>query len=472
LPELVEIRFPQMGVSVTEGTLGAWLKAEGDEVKAEEPVCEIVTDKVDAEVPAPADGVLKRILVGEGETVPVGSVLAELAVGKDAGSALPKETTRLRAAAGERSRSMQRVGTDATVDPANAAAPQTPVELTPPTAPSSTAQRFDPLAAAEDVVTRGPRNGRPRASPVARRLAEANRLDLRSVRGTGRAGRIGKQDVLDTLADSEQADQATVPAAAARALTAPSAAVEQSESVPRGYEDVPHRLVPHSPQRRAIAEHMVRSRLTAPHVTTHVSADMEAVARARSTLNARRREEGREKLSVLPFIARAACLALRDHPDLNATYREDSILQWTEVHLGIAVDTPRGLVVPVIRGAHRLSVEALAEAMADLANRSRSRRLTPEDMRAGTFTITNPGSLGAHAAAAIINQPQVAILGTPAMVRRPWVVTTPDGDEGIAIRSVMDLTLSFDHRAVDGAEATRFLVALSRIVENWSGAVA
>jgi pyruvate dehydrogenase complex dihydrolipoamide acetyltransferase long form len=454
-----------MGVSVTEGTLGAWLKAEGDDVKAAEPVCEIVTDKVDTEVPAPADGVLTRILVGEGETVPVGVVLAELAVGEDARAAAV-EAARANESAPERSPSTRPADAQATTEVGDPATPaDVPHERAGGAAPPPSARRFDPVAAAEEVVTRSPRNGRPRASPVSRRLAEAHGLDLRDVRGSGRAGRIGKQDVLDALADIEPADQASRPPGE---LAAPPASGEPSERRPRGYEDVPHRLAPNTPQRRAIAEHMVRSRLTAPHVTTHVSTDMEAVARARSALNARRAKEGKTKLSVLPFIAHAVCLALRDHPGINATYTEDSILQWSEVNLGIAVDTAQGLLVPVIRAAQRLSAEGLGEAMADLADRSRGRRLTPEDMRAGTFTITNPGSLGAHAAAAIINQPQVAILGTPAIVRRPWIIATPDGSESIAIRSVMDLTLSFDHRAVDGAEATRFLVALSRIVESWS----
>jgi 2-oxoglutarate dehydrogenase E2 component (dihydrolipoamide succinyltransferase) len=237
--------------------------------------------------------------------------------------------------------------------------------------------------------------------------------------------------------------------------------------MPSGYHDVPHEIVPTTTQRRAIAGHMRLSRATAAHMTTEVDVDMQNVSLARSALNTQR-PPGMTRLSYLPLICKAAISALRDFPDLNATFRGDDLVRWTEVNLAIAVDTPQGLVAPVIRDAGHRTLDSIAHQIADLADRTRARKLLPEDLRAGTFTISNPGSVGAVSAPAIINQPQVAILGLPAIVRRPVVVTTPGGEEMIAIRPTARLALSFDHRAVDGADATRYLVAVSQRLESWT----
>jgi pyruvate/2-oxoglutarate dehydrogenase complex dihydrolipoamide acyltransferase (E2) component len=226
--------------------------------------------------------------------------------------------------------------------------------------------------------------------------------------------------------------------------------------IPKGYEDVPHDVVPHTRNRKLIAEHMVRSRRTAAHMTTEADADMSAASRARKETN----------VSYLALIAHATCAALREFPSLNATFQEERLVRWGEVNMGIAIDTEAGLLVPVIRRCERLSATEITAAIAGLAVRARAQDHTAADMRAGTFTISNPGSLGGVSAMAIINQPQVAILGTPAIVRRPWVVTDEHGDETIGIRPIMRLALTYDHRAVDGAEATRCVVRIKQLLEG------
>ena len=237
--------------------------------------------------------------------------------------------------------------------------------------------------------------------------------------------------------------------------------------IPAGYEGVPHEVVPTTRVRQAIAEHMIRSRQTAAHMTTEVDVDLTAVVRARTELNKARLAGGEAKLSFLPFIARATCAALGEYPDMNSTFQGTQTIRWGQVNLGIAVDTEAGLLVPVIHDAGSLTAPAIGAAIADLAARARDRKLVPDDLAGGTFTISNPGSVGAVSAPAIINQPQVAILGVPTIQRRPWVVTGPEGEEMIAIRSILRLAVTFDHRAIDGADATRFAVAVKDRLESW-----
>jgi 2-oxoglutarate dehydrogenase E2 component (dihydrolipoamide succinyltransferase) len=241
-----------------------------------------------------------------------------------------------------------------------------------------------------------------------------------------------------------------------------------TKGVPTGYEGVPHEVVPTTRVRQAIAEHMIRSRQTAAHMTTEVDVDLTAVVRARKELNAARAETGDAKLSFLPFIGRATCAALAEHPDMNATFQGEQTIRWGQVNLGVAVDTEAGLLVPVVTNAGAMTAPALGEAIADLAARARDKKLVPDDLAGGTFTISNPGSVGAVSAPAIINQPQVAILGIPTIQRRPWVVTGPEGEEMIAIRSILRLAVTFDHRAIDGADATRFAVAVKDRLESWA----
>jgi pyruvate dehydrogenase E2 component (dihydrolipoamide acetyltransferase) len=447
---LITIPMPHMGVSVTEGTVIAWRKAPGDAVKADEPVCDIATDKVDTEILAPADGVIARLIAAEGETVAVGDPLAEMAV--DAAVAAAVEQADAVAGA---DRAAPAVGGDAAAAPQREAVAAGPAVSRVHAAADAAPRRFDPVAAAEAVLDRTRvRDGGRATSPVARRIAEQNGIDLAGVPGSGLRGRVRKADVLAAL---ETAGRATV-------------AVPTPGDLPRGYDDVPYEIVPTSRQRRLTAEHMIRSRQTAAHMTTEADVDMSSAARARETLNAVRAAAGAERVSYLALIARAACAALGEFPNLNATFATERHIRWREVNLGIAVDTDAGLLVPVIRGCEQLAAPAIADAIADLAERARSRRLTPDDMRTGTFTISNPGSLGAVSAMAIINQPQVAILGTPAIIRRPVVVADSHGGETIGIRPMMMLALTFDHRAIDGAEATRCVVRIKELLEGWDAA--
>ena len=287
-------------------------------------------------------------------------------------------------------------------------------------------------------------------------------MDLAAVTGTGGGGHITRTDVQRRATDWPESPR---PPVGRQPATEPEPAA--TAVFPAGYEDVPFDAVPTSRIRKVTAEHMVRSRRTAAHMTTEVDVDLGRLTEVRTTLNAQRRQAEQPKLSFLPFIARATCAALLDHPDVNATFETERLLRWREVNLGIAVDTPKGLMVPVIRKAERLTVEPLAQAIVDAAARVRDGKAGPDDFRAGTFTISNPGSVGAVSAPAIINQPQVGILGMPTIVRRPWVVRLADGQETIAIRPIIRLALTFDHRAVDGADATRCLVDVRRRLEAW-----
>ncbi|HTX08686.1 MAG TPA: dihydrolipoamide acetyltransferase family protein [Solirubrobacteraceae bacterium] len=438
------VPLPHMGVSVEEATVTVWHKAVGDAVREGEPLCDISTDKVETVLTAPVDGVLAAILAPEGETVPVGAVLAELTA--------PAES-----------------GVDVVSEPASPRSPD-PLDPVPgsaaPVAPAVV--RFDPVRAAEAVLDRTRPNGHgPPSSPVARRLAAERGIDLAAVTGSGRRGRIRKADVLAAVA-------APAPAFAPAPASAPGGAAGTpvpgavSHRVPRGYDDVPHEIVTTSRIRRVTAEHMIRSRQTAAHMTTEVEVDMSAALAARAELNPARLQEGRSKLTPLALITRVACVALHEFADLNATFQHEQLIRWREVNVGIAVDTPQGLLVPVIRGCEQLTTAAIAEAIATRAERARQGQLVPDDLRAGTFTISNPGSVGAHSAMAIINQPQVAILGLPMIVRRPAVVIDPLGQEAIGIRPLMLLALTFDHRAVDGAYATRCLVRMREMLEGWS----
>jgi pyruvate dehydrogenase E2 component (dihydrolipoamide acetyltransferase) len=454
------VPMPHMGVSVEEGTVIEWHVSVGDAVEADQLICEIATDKVDTEVLAPVAGTVTAILVQADETVAVGAPLCELDGDGDAGAGVGEGSPGAFGGVPGDPSPTPADGSDATPSDAGPAAP------TAGAAERAAAGRdehgaFDPRAAAE-AVTSLP-GDQPLASPLARRIAADRGVELEGVAGTGRHGRIRKADV---LAAAEAGPSPAGPAARRRA-PAPSAAPAEV-GIPAGYENVPHEVVPTTRVRQAIAEHMIRSRQTAAHMTTETDVDLSAVIRARTALNKARLAAGDAKLSFLPFIARATCATLAEYPDLNATFQGEQTIRWGQVNLGIAVDTPAGLLVPVIPDAGSLTAPAIGAAIADLAARARDRKLVPDDLAAGTFTISNPGSVGAVSAPAIINQPQVAILGIPTIQRRPWVVTGPDGEEMIAIRSILRLAVTFDHRAIDGADATRFAVAIKDRLESWA----
>jgi 2-oxoglutarate dehydrogenase E2 component (dihydrolipoamide succinyltransferase) len=432
--------MPQMGVSVAEGTIIEWLKQPGDWVEADETVAMVSTDKVDVEIPSPASGRLERILVAVDETVPVATPLAEIDPSGRPGEPHPQEHHE------------------------QGSAPA-------PVATSGAAPAPGGSEAAQGGPDGEPADGEPDRSrfysPVVRRIAEQHGIDLSQVRGTGIGGRVRKRDVLDRIEHGEVAEERPLhiespyrPDEAAPEEPAPVAAVAGD-----GAEAVAERREPMSPMRRQIADHMLASRRTSAHCTTIVEVDMGRVAARRAQLKERmaRREV---PLTYLAFVATATVEALERHPVLNASIDDGEIVYHDDVNLGIAVALEQGLIVPVIRKAQRLSLEGMAAAIADVAERARGGGLVPDDVHGGTFTITNPGQFGAVLATPIINQPQVAILDLEAIVKRP-VVISDDGSDSIAIRPMTYLCMSWDHRALDGAEAARFLSEVEHRLEGW-----
>ena len=416
----VEVAMPQMGVSVAEGTVVVWHKQVGDWVQADETICEISTDKIDTDVPSPATGRVAEILVGAGETVAVGVTLA-------------------------------RIATDAA-----------------PGEPHASEHIDEQPRPAGDAVDAHAVPARGRYSPVVARIAHEHGIDLDTIVGTGRGGRVRKQDVLAAVA--AQSSGVPAPGNGDKSNVAPlhiespyredAPAVESGADLSPGGGDEPTGDVtqPLSRIRRSIGEHMLRSLQTAAHCTTIVEVDMAAVEAARA--------EARS--SYLPFVARAVIDAVREYPILNATLDGDTLTRHRDVNLGIAVSLgEHGLIVPVIHRAQELSVEGLAARIRELASRARNGELTPDEVRGGTFTITNPGAFGAIAATPIINQPQVAILDLEAVVKRPVVVADAAGADAIAIRPIANLCMSWDHRALDGALAAQFLSAVRRRIEGW-----
>jgi 2-oxoglutarate dehydrogenase E2 component (dihydrolipoamide succinyltransferase) len=424
--------LPALGESVTEGTVVRWLKAVGDAVAADEPLLEISTDKVDTEIPAPVAGTLVEITAGDDATVAVGGQLGLIATGA-AAPAAPVAP--------------------APVAPAPAAAPiAAPVAAAPIAAPVAAAPAAPAVAASVD-------NSDSYVTPLVRRLAAQNGVDLSTVTGSGIGGRIRKQDVL-----AAAAPQAATPAAATVTSTpsAPSAPASLPVSPLRGRTEKMPRL------RKVIAQRMVESLQVSAQLTTVIEVDVTRINTLRGKV--KRDFEAREgvKLSFLPFFCKAAVEALKQFPQVNASVdmAEGTITYHDAENLGIAVDTERGLLVPVIRNAGDLNIAGIARHIADVAERTRTNKLSPDDLSGGTFTVTNTGSRGALFDTPIINQPQVAILGTGAVVKKPVVVTDDTGADVIAIRSMVYLALSYDHRIVDGADAARFLGAMKARLEE------
>jgi 2-oxoglutarate dehydrogenase dihydrolipoamide succinyltransferase (E2 component) len=424
----IQVLMPQMGVSVAEGTIVEWRKRPGDWVEADEPVCDVTTDKVDVEIPSPASGRLERILVEPGTTVPVGTLLAEIDAEAKPGVAHPEEHLQ-----GGMSQ-----------------------------APGAPARTQAPGAGANGEADRSRFH-----SPVVRRIADKHRVDLSQVPGTGIGGRVRKKDVLAYIESEEGAAVEASPEPVLH-TESPYQREEAGAPPPRVVEELaPGQRQPMSPMRQAIARHMVESRRTAAHCTTIVEADLSRVVARRRELREQMRRRG-VNLTYLAFVARATVEALEEHPKLNASVDGSEIVHYDDVNLGIAVALEDGLIVPVIRQAQRLSLEGIAAAISDLAERAREKRLEPDEVHGGTFTITNPGQFGAVLATPIINQPQVAILDLEAIVKRPIVVEGPEGDS-VAIHPMTYLCMSWDHRALDGADAARFLGSVKDRLENWEG---
>jgi len=507
---VLEVVMPQMGVSVSEGTVTRWLRNVGDTVSPDESLLEVSTDKVDTEVPSPGAGVLREILVAEGQTVAVGTVLAR--IGSDPLGA-PEEPGPLGAPETESETANDATQSDETradekgdETPSDATASETETETTAaPVQPTGEASRSPaeepPTAATGPADQNGPANRF--VSPVVARIAAEHGIDPTGIAGSGRHGRVTKKDVLarveaaastrpaDTAPslpqpDPEPAAGATTPAPQRPAAvgTAPVAAPVAGAAPPPepGADDAagaPHEplgpgesLEPMSIMRRGIAEHMRRSLETAAHVTSAIEVDMSKVAAIRERIKSDFAASHAVNPTYLAFIARATVDTLGDWPWINAELRGEAILTRSYVNLGVAVSLEggKGLIVPVLRHAEGLNLLGMARGIADLAERARTRRLLPDDVQGGTFTITNPGSFGTLFGTPIISQPQSAILGTYAIVKRPWVISDDRGADAIAIRSIMNLTLTYDHRLVDGAYAAQFLRDLADRLQGWGEA--
>jgi pyruvate dehydrogenase E2 component (dihydrolipoamide acetyltransferase) len=413
-----DVVMPQMGESIFEGTITKWLKKTGDKVQRDEPLFEISTDKVDAEIPAPASGVLQEIKVSEGNTVQVNTVVGVIGDGSGAAASAPAK-----AAA-----------------PTPAPAPASPKKETsapPPAAPAPEEEEDS------DV----------RSSPLVRKLAREHNVDLAKVNGTGTGGRVTKQDVLDFV---EHRTTAPVTAPAPRPTSAPAPAV------------IPGDLVPMSPMRKIIAQRMIESRRTSAHVHCMFEVDMTRIVNLRNKLKNGFEQRHGARLTFMPFFVRAAIIALQQYPIVNSSLEGDNIRYHKHVNAGIAVALDRGLIVPVLKNADELNFLGLQRGITDLGERARSKKLLPADVEGATFTITNPGQFGAVFGLPIINQPNVAIMGVGGITKQPLVITDKDGTDSIAIRSVVHLTLGYDHRIIDGAVADQFMAAVKKALENWS----
>jgi 2-oxoglutarate dehydrogenase E2 component (dihydrolipoamide succinyltransferase) len=484
-----EIVMPHMGESVAEGTILKWLKSPGDRVEEDEPVVEVGTDKIDVEIPSPRAGVLLEILAEKGDTVEVDQKLATVGEeGEAPDEAPPTEEEKKEAEEEKKKEEEEEQEEKKTADKEEAETKPRDEDA----APAATKARRDERgarAATESPGTRAPEAPpapprRPRdriaptqgpialgtmgvlASPSVRRLARERLVDLGQVEGTGRMGRITRQDVLDHI-EKQKSKKKPRDAGAAAKPTAEEAAPAATESpgteapapAPPSIEDVDGELMPLSPMRKAVAEHMARSKHVAPHVTTVAEVDMTAAARFRKQYKADHADSD-VRLTYTALIANAAIRALHDYPALNASWTDKGIIIRYRIHLGLAVSTEDGLVVPIIRNADRMDLEELAEAIQKVAEKTRAGKVSPSDLGEGTFTITNPGVFGAVISTPIIHQPQAAILATGRIAEAPAVV-----DGGLAVRKRMYLSLSYDHRIVDGATAVQYLQAVRKILE-------
>ncbi len=429
----VEVVMPQMGESIFEGTITRWLKKAGDQVRKDEPLFEISTDKVDAEIPAPVSGVLTEIKTPEGATVQINTVVAVIG--------------------GERSVS-QADGTPAKPAPAAAS----PAANASADAPRSPASQLAPVAPAEP----GPSVDRERirSSPLVRRMARENSLDLARIPGSGSEGRITKDDVLQYMAKGGAGQG--VPTAAAAAPTSPQRPLKTPSAA-----EAAQGLVPMSRMRSIIAQRMVESRQTSPHAYSVYKVDMTRVVRVREREKAAFEQRNGIKLTYMPFIAAAVIEGLGKFPILNSSLENNSIRYHQNVHLGIAVALEWGLIVPVVMHAEELSFIGLARAIADLAERARNKKLKPEEASGSTFTLTNPGVFGGEYGTPIINQPEAAILAIGGLHKEPVVLTDGEGNDTIAIRSMLQFCLGFDHRLIDGADSGKFMLDVQKTLEAW-----
>lgn len=427
-----DVIMPQMGESIFEGTITKWLKKTGERVQRDEPLFEISTDKVDAEIPAPASGVLKEIKAAEGTTVQVNTVVAVI----DESGAVA----------------------------ATASAPAVAAAPTP--APAKTEAPAPAAEAAEEDEAEGESGDRVRSSPLVRKLARQHNIDLHGVPGTGMSGRVTKEDILSFI---EQHPTGAAAPVAVPAAPAPAAAAAPAPAPPAtGGVTVPGDLVPMTPMRKKIAERMVESKHTSAHVHTVFEVDMTRIVALRAKLKGDFERRTGTKMTVMPFFCRAAIHGIRKFPILNSSIEGDNIRYHRTVNLGIAVSLDWGLIVPVIKNSEEKNFLGLQRTLTDLADRARARKLVPDEVAGGTFTITNPGNYGQMFGLPIIVQPQVAILGVGNIKKQPVVVTDANGQDSIAIRSICHVALGYDHRVIDGAVADQFLREVALFLQNWN----
>jgi 2-oxoglutarate dehydrogenase E2 component (dihydrolipoamide succinyltransferase) len=427
-----DVIMPQMGESIFEGTITKWLKKPGDKVQRDEPLFEISTDKVDAEIPAPASGVLQDIKVAEGNTVQVNTIVGTISA--DGESSAPAKSAPAAAAP--------------TPAQKKEAAPAPPPQPTPAPAPAHEAQD-------EDV----------RSSPLVRKIAREHNVDLSQVSGTGLGGRITKQDIMAFI---EKGPAAAAPAPTPAPSQASVSAPPQPSPPAPAPAAIPGEVVPMSQMRKIIAQRMIESRRTSAHVHAMFEVDLTRIVNLRNKLKNSFEQRNGARLTFMPFFVRAAIIALQQFPIVNASLEGDNIRYHRHVNAGIAVALDWGLIVPVLKNADELNFLGLQRGITDLGERARSKKLMPQDVEGSTFTITNPGQFGAVFGLPIINQPNSAIMGVGGITKQPMVVTDKDGNDSIAIRSVVHLTLGYDHRLIDGAVADQFMALVKKTLGNWS----
>jgi 2-oxoglutarate dehydrogenase E2 component (dihydrolipoamide succinyltransferase) len=425
-----DIVMPQMGESIFEGTITKWLKKPGDKVQRDEPLFEISTDKVDAEIPAPASGVLQDIKVVEGNTVQVNTVVGTIA---GDGEAVTQPSAPPKAAP---------------------AAPAKTATYTPPAAPAASEATTQPVREEEEDHAR--------SSPLVRKIAREHNVNLGQVSGTGMGGRITKQDIMAFLERGESSAPARASAPVGQAAVAPSRPAAPAAA------PIPGDLVAMTQMRKIIAQRMIESRRTSAHVHCMFEVDISRIVQLRNKTKSAFEQRHGARLTFMPFFVRSAIIALQQFPIVNASIEAESIRYHRHVNVGIAVALDWGLIVPVLKNADELNFLGLQRGISDLGERARSKKLKPDEVEGSTFTITNPGQFGAVFGLPIINQPNSAILGVGGITKTPLVVTDSDGNDSIAIRSVVHLTLGYDHRLIDGAVADQFMAFVKKTLENWS----
>jgi 2-oxoglutarate dehydrogenase E2 component (dihydrolipoamide succinyltransferase) len=432
-----DIVMPQMGESIFEGTITKWLKKPGDKVQRDEPLFEISTDKVDAEIPAPASGVLRDIKVAEGATVQVNTVVGTISA--DGESAVAKPSAAAPSAPAKKEAAPAKASVPVAEPKAAAQVPQ--------------AQASQPQVSHEE-------EDHARSSPLVRKIAREHNINLAQVAGTGLGGRITRQDITAFLEQSEPGAAAPTPAA-----PAPSAKSDASPPAPAA---IPGALVPMTQMRKIIAHRMIESRRTSAHVHCMFEVDLTRIVQLRNKNKSAFEKRHGARLTFMPFFSRAAILTLQQFPIVNASIEGESIRYHRHVNVGIAVALDWGLIVPVLKNADELNFLGLQRGISDLGERARNKKLKPDEVEGSTFTITNPGQFGAVFGLPIINQPNSAIMGVGGITKSPVVVTDDDGNDSIAIRSLVHLTLGYDHRIVDGAVADQFMAQVKKTLENWS----